>query len=318
MKNLAIDFKPPLRLEWRRCQDTPFGMICYPNVVVLNGKVYVGGGTSLSGREDQLVMVYDISSDQWNTLPPYQFSWFAMTALNDQLMLVGGVDKHTNKRTNMVGSFDETQPKWGHEFPPMHVARSGAAVVTHSNRWVVVAGGRGSTEAPMEILDSLGGQWYRANAPLPQKLCKMSSTVINSVWYLLGGYSGRESGKTVLSVHLDKLISQAVLQASAVKVTSTMIGQSIQWQTLPDTPLVGSTTVAYNGLLLAIGGEQEIDKGSSTIYYYHSVSDQWIRAGSLPSERKECGCAILPSGELFIVGGFIIPFMEQVDIGRVK
>ena len=295
----------------------PFGMICYPNIVVLKGKVYIGGGTSLSGREDQIMMVYDIGSDQWNTLPPYQFSWFAMTALNDQLMLVGGMDKHTNKQTNMVGNFDETQQKWGHKFPPMHISRSGAAVVTHSDRWVVVAGGRGSTEAPVEILDSLGGQWYRADASLPQKLCKMSSTVSDSVWYLLGGYCGRESAKTVLSIHLDKLISQAVLQPSAANETSTK-AQPIQWQTLPDTPLVGSTTVAYNGLILAIGGEQEMDRGSSTIYHYQPMSDQWIRVGSLPSERKECGCAILPSGELFIVGGFIIPFMEQVDIGRIK
>ena len=113
-----------------------------------------------------------------------------------------GVDKNTNKWTNMVGNFDETQQKWVHKFPLMHVSCSEAAVVTHSDQWVVVAGGRGSTEAPVEILDSLGGQWYRADAPLPQKLCKMSSTVSDSVWYLLGGYCGQESAKTVLSIHL--------------------------------------------------------------------------------------------------------------------
>ena len=296
----------------------PFGMFYYPNVVVLKGRVYVGGGTSISGREDQIVMIYDISSDRWNTLPPYQFSRFAMAALNDQLVLVGGLDKRSNKRTNLAGNFIEARQEWAHIFPPMHVARSGAAVVAHSNRWIVVAGGHGSMEAPVEILDSIGGQWYRANALLPQKLCKMSSTVIDNMWYLLGGYSGRESAKISLSIHLDKLISQAVLQTSAANGIPTQ-DQPMEWQTaLPDAPLAGSTAVAYNGLLLAIGGEQEIDKGSSAIYCYQPVSDRWIKAGSLPSERKECGCAVLPSGELFIVGGFIIPFMEQIDIGKVK
>ena len=80
----------------------------------------------------------------------------------------------------------------------MHVSCSGVAVVTHSDRWVVVARGHGRTEAPVEILDSLGGQWYCANAPLLQKLCKMSSTVSDSVWYLLStAPSSQESAKTV-------------------------------------------------------------------------------------------------------------------------
>lgn len=294
----------------------PFGMFYYPNVVVLKERVYIGGGTSISGREDQIVMMYNINSDQWNTLPPYQFSWFAMTTLNDQLVLVGGLDKPSNKRTNLVGNFNEARQEWAHKFPPLHVARSGAAVVTHSDRWIVVAGGRGSMEAPVEILDSTGGQWYRANAPLPQKLCKMSSIMIDSVWYLLGGYSGRESAKMCLSIHLDKLISQAVLQASAANGILDR-DQPIRWQALPDAPLVGSTAVSHNGLLFAIGGEQEIDKGSTAIYYYQTVSGQWIKAGSLPSERKECGCTVLPSGELLIAGGFIIPFMEQVDVAKI-
>ena len=85
----------------------PFGMFYYPNVVILKGRVYVGGGTSISGREDQIIMMYDISSDRWNTLPPYRFSRFAMTALNDHLVSVGGLDKQTNKRTNLVGNFNE-------------------------------------------------------------------------------------------------------------------------------------------------------------------------------------------------------------------
>ena len=294
----------------------PFGMFCYPEVVTLKESVYVGGGNSISGREDQMVMVYDISRDQWNILPQYQFCRFAMTTLNNQLLVIGGLDKQTNKRTNVVGNWDMSQQKWAHKFPPMHVARSGAAAVTHSDRWVVVTGGHGSKEAHVEILDSLEGHWYWANAPLPQQLYKMSSTTIDDVWYLLGGYSGREAVKTVVFIHLDKLVSQTVIQTSALSATPGH-DRPVQWQVLPDTPLVGSTALAYNGLLLAIGGEKEIDKGSSAIHSYQPVTNCWIKTGNLLSERKECGCAVLPSGELFVVGGFIIPFMEQVDIGRV-
>ena len=81
----------------------PFGMFCYPEVVTLKESVYVGGGNSISGREDQMVMVYDISRDQWNILPQYQFCRFAMTTLNNQLLVIGGLHGQTNKQEDQCG-----------------------------------------------------------------------------------------------------------------------------------------------------------------------------------------------------------------------
>ena len=291
----------------------PFGMFSYPEVVVLEGKVYIGGGSSISGREDHIVMVYDTSCDDWSTLPPYKFHLFAMTVVNGKLVLVGGADKQSDKKTNMLGVWNKERQGWvDNKFPPMHTARSGAAVVTHNNRWIMVAGGCGNdkvTSTSVEILDTSAGQWYHASAPLPQQLYKMSSAKIGNVWYLLGGYCNTRVLHLVLSISLDNLISQVVI--------TTPVPLSLPWQSLPDTPLAGSTALAFKGALLAVGGEQEVERGSSAIHLYHCQSRRWMKVGELPTERKECGCMVLPSGEVFIVGGLILPFMEQVDIGRV-
>ena len=67
----------------------PFRMGDYVQSVVVEETVYVGGG-HVSGNN--YVMAYDISTGKWTTLPPYRTYYFAMTAINNQLVLVGGFE----------------------------------------------------------------------------------------------------------------------------------------------------------------------------------------------------------------------------------
>ena len=83
-----MDLRLPLELEWRRAKDMPYSMTYYPEAVVIEGKVYVGGGSgSQVNNSDETVIVYSIEQDEWSLLPPYQFYWFGMTSLNNQLVL---------------------------------------------------------------------------------------------------------------------------------------------------------------------------------------------------------------------------------------
>ena len=121
--------------------------------------------------------------------------------------------------------------------------------------------------------------------------------------YLLGGFAeGAIASKKVLSVCLDDLISQAVSQPASASAPPT----PSPWQSLPDTPLIYSTALAFNGALLAVGG-------SRAIYYYQPSSRSWIKAGELPSGRICCTCTILPSGDLYVASG-----EQQVNIASVQ
>ena len=235
----------------------PFEVYDYPQVVVFKGKVYIGGGWASSDREMQTVIVYDPQQDSFDTLPPYTYKWFSMSIVNNQLVLVGGLDVQTVKVTNMLAVWNEESRKWTHPLPPMTTACYSPSVVVYRNKWLVIMGGfddrTSNSLSRVEILDSTeSGRWYQA-APLPQMIHEASAVTIGNICYLLGGYSGgRVPSSRVYSVCLDDLISQAVPQPVSTSAPST----PSPWTTMPDTPLEGSTALCLNGALMTVGGSE--------------------------------------------------------------
>ena len=274
-------------------------------------KVYIGGGNASSDRERQTVMVYDPKQDSYDTLPPYTCKWFSMAVINNQLVLVGGLDVQTDKVTNKLGVWNEQSKRWTHPLPPMTTACYSPSVATHNNRWLVVMGGEDDKTrlSRVEILDTDSTQWYHA-ASLPQPLSSSLPAIIGNICYLLGGYTeGGAASKKVFSVCLDDLISQAVSQPASTSAPPT----PSPWQSLPDTPLIYSTDLAFNGALLAVGGDWT---GSTAIFYYQPSSRSWVKAGELPTKQCECNCTVLPSGDLYVAGGGGAG--QRVDIASVQ
>ena len=96
----------------------PFGMGGPIRSVVLGNNVYVGGG-STGGDCNELectVMVYDITTDQYSTLPQYDAMYFAMTSLNSQFVLAGGYNIATSKSTNQTAVLESV--KWTQPYQP--------------------------------------------------------------------------------------------------------------------------------------------------------------------------------------------------------
>ena len=305
------ELKLPLKLKWRRGKDLPFEVYGYPKVLVFKEKVYVGGGLSSSHREVQTVVVYDPKLDFYDKLPPYTYKYFSMAVVNDQLVLVGGRDVRTDKVTNKLGVWNEQSKRWTQPLPPITTACNSPSVATHNNRWLVVIGGYDTDYlSRVEILDTTElRQWHHA-ASLPQPLRAAPSVTIVNMCYLLVGYTmGGIGSKKVFSVCLDDLISQAVSQPASASAPPT----PSPWQSLPDTPLAGSTALAFNGALLAVGGGY----GNTAIYHYQPSSRSWIKAGEMPTGRSTCTCTVLPSGDLYVAGGGY-GTEQRVDIASVQ
>ena len=289
----------------------PFSMAQSIQAVVIGDNVYVGGGLCFDRSKGTTVMVYSLRTGSWRILPPYETWLFGMAAVNNQLVLVGGINLLTDKATNVIGVWDEESQTWTHPFPEMPTSRSSLSATSYQN-WLIAAGGkddRKSRSKKVELLDTLSGQWYEGS-PLPNVCSSPSSAINGNMWYLSGGYSSvGVPNRHVFSVCLDELISQAVSQsADATALPST----PSPWQTLTDLPPTYSTVLILNGALLAVGG-----KGSSAIHLYQPSRRSWVEVGDLPTARQECACTILPSGEIFVAGGYKNNIITNVDIAAI-
>ena len=155
-----------------------------PQVVMFKKKVYIGGGQVSPEMLKQTVVVYDPSQDSYDTLTRYACKWFYMAVVNNQLVLVGGMDVHTCNVTNKLGVWNEKSKRWIHPLPPMTTARYSPSVATHNNRWLVVIGGYDDKHhlSKVEILDIIEPkQWYYA-VSLPQPC---AYTVPATIGYVL-------------------------------------------------------------------------------------------------------------------------------------
>ena len=296
----------PLKFEWRQGNDLPFEMTDYVQAVVIEDCMYVGGGDKCGNT----VLSFSVQTETciWRTLPPYENKKFAMAAVNDQLVLVGGM---TLEVLSLLGVWDEGSLTWTHPFPEMPTPRHSPSVVSYQ-KWLVVAGGdnnEGNSYSKVEILDTHLHQWYNGSS-LPGGYSEMSSALNGNMWYLSGGFSSDvQPNQHIFSTCLDELISQAISMTAASATLPSL------WLTLTDTPNIYSTIIILKGGLMAMGGFS-----TSAIHLYQPSTRNWIKVGDLPTERSQCFCVVLPNGEVTVGGGQSGPCLTNtrlLDFARV-
>ena len=318
MQTPLSELENPFTFECHEASKMPFNMTEYPQAVVMNGKVYIGGRLALSSSSyspTSTVIEYDFQFDEWSTLPPYKCIYFAMAAVNNQLVLIGGCDIR-EKVTAQLGVWDG---KWTKPFTPMPTARCSASAITYI-KWLVVVGGRlegvGAKLSNVEILDTTLDQWYRC-APLPQPCSSISLTATGgNMCYALGGFTLKHNGSTkVFGVCLDDLVSQAVSQSA----NSSGSPIPSPWQSLPDTPFIFSTAVSLDGALFAVGGLESFNmkpKLSAPLYLYQSSCKSWVLVEIFPHRREKCACVAFADHKILIAGSD--SSSREVDIAEIK
>ena len=274
----------------------------YPQSVTIEGILYVYHRGLYSGRD---ILRYDLLTQQWCEPVHYQYYYCGMTTVSSQLVMVGGRDASTypHKTTNTLGVYAPSEKRWKQPYPPMNTPRHYPAVSTYHQR-LVVAGGRDDSLtdiATVETLDTSVShrQWLSA-VPLPVSCRLMSAAITHGTLYLLGG----SLGKQVLSVSLPALTQTDKPPA--------------QWRTLADAPLESSTAIAVHGALLAVGGSHGRQR-SSAIHVYDQEKNAWNKMGDFPTERQDCACCLLPSGEILVAGGADPNgWTSRMDVAAVK
>ena len=268
--------------------------------------MYVGGGdTGYGSGSDQLVMTYDISTGKWATLPPYRAQLgFAMTAINNQLVLVGGII------SKVLRVWDADNKQWTHPYPEMLTARSHCSAVVNKN-WLVVAGGEstdGEDISSVEVMNTNSKQWY-AGPPTPEPWSFMRTAVVGDMCYFMGGFISGVCTDKVYTVSLSALTS-GITSKEARKNKSPMWSEIF-------IQLIYSTPLSISGSLLAVGGRDH--KTMTTIHLYQPTTGKWETVGDLPTPRQNCICAKITDKELLVAGGRDgRKFLKSMDIALLK
>lgn len=298
-----------LQLSWRSSPDMPFAMGNYVQSAAVHGRIYVGGGDAEDksseknmSEHDRTVMEYSTATEKWEVLPQYTTSYFAMTVIDQQLVLVGGYVKGGRSKELAVWSADSRE--WStHIYPPMHTARGRCSAVCHK-KWLVVAGGwseptdGGHALCSVEVMDTANKQWH-AGPPTPTPWFGMRATVLNDVFYFMGGYIPDRGGKNSKT----SKVYSAPLRALLATVNPASSSQTVWAES--SLPFNYSTPLSFGGSLLAVGGADRAYNSSPLIHCYQPDTEEWVRIGELPTPRSKCSCVLLGDGQIMVAGGNI-------------
>ena len=283
--------KLPLQLKWRHGPDMPFRMSTSIQSVQVQGTLYVGGGYAGAGDSAYTVMAYDIGAGKWATLPPYSTCYFAMTVIDNHLVLVGGRGRHYSE-SNILGVWRASSKEWTYPYPDMATPRRSCSAVTYK-LWLAVMGGMGDGGrlSSVEVMNTDTKQWYDG-PPTPIAWTEMKTAIVGDMCYFMGGYvEGTGYTDKVYNVSLPALVSQL----SSAKDTQT-------WKEMLRLPVTHAAPLSISGTLVAVGGLDKDGKALSALHLYQPDAGQWIKVADMPIARYHC--TSIMTTELVVAGGY--------------
>ena len=266
--------------------------------MVLNKKVYVGGGYTRTHTTAANIYTYDPTMDTWETFQsPTRYS--ALTTYHNKLLLVGGLETSTGQVTNQLWVFEEGEQTWTQPLPPMPTSQRGASAVSCQD-YLIVAGGYNS-DGHLNTVEVFDGQQWVAADQLPKSCCFMQSTSHDGHYYLMGGTS-------VFYTSLQSLVEKATQHPPS------NTDQLSVWKTLTDTPHEHSSTTIFGGALVAVGGYPN----QSSLHLYFPLTQSWLPAGEMPLGVQDTCTVTLPTGEMMVIGGWTRDYSPLVYKACVK
>ena len=155
-------------VQWKELAPLPVGLTAH-TAVLLSGSVYVGGGlegTSGNDRQNSYRLdVCNLTTNQWSSSPiTTPHCWFAMTVLDDKLVIAGG----TTKSDEVVKKILVLNTGQWKDYSEMPTARQCATAVGYHSMLIVVGGAikvedKWTRLSTAELLDTTNGCWYTCN-----------------------------------------------------------------------------------------------------------------------------------------------------------
>jgi len=174
----------------------------FPQGVLVQDTLYVGGGFTNTLRTDSAIYSYQCSSNSWVSLPtpPSSPKCLTLVLFEKKLVIVGGrvlkprLDGKSGNElvyTKEVAMWNIDKKRW-EVTASMRVARALPVVISHGG-YLLVGGGQNRYQYPIdhrtEILDPTKRKWMWG-PDLPTLCNQKHSAVVGGKWYILDKETG--------------------------------------------------------------------------------------------------------------------------------
>ena len=273
-------FSEQVNIKWKEGAPSPEKHNSHI-AVWLNGLVYVGGG---NGKHSYTIDSYNPVRNLWSAPINTPYHYFAMTILNNKLLIAGGEDK-SGMITNQILTMDYGQLK---NYTKMTIARYNTTAVGHQGMLIITGGknNKGMVVSSTELFDSTNGQWFTCS-DLPNPYHSLKSVIVDNILYLLGG------------TDKDGIYSPAVFAAPL----DTLSKHQLKWNAHQDTPCYASVPISVNGMQLLIVGGVKRSRYTSDIYKLNKISHSWEVIGQIPSARRLSAAVSTADNTVIVIGG---------------
>ena len=254
---------------------------------LLDGKIYVAGGTHVAGLTYARMEVYNPLTNSWSTAAPLPMGrhHFGMAALDGKIYVAGGLPDWF-RFTDTCFVYNPQTDSW------TPIASLPYRLATHSmaalNGKLYVVGGSdtpvGGGSMPMFVYDPEFDSWSQSDALLPTGREHLAVVAAEGKLFVIGGRYDQDHNLPTLEIYDP---------------------QTDSWTRGPDmpTPASGLTAAYMDGRIHVTGGEDLI---ASTVTNQHQVLDlatmTWEQWPELPGARHGLTSQAV-NGQWIVIGG---------------
>ena len=283
--------------------------------VPIGRNVYLVGGLAPDVRSSTIVQVYNIDTGKWTPLPPAPSYDSEAIEINNNLVVIGGLESSTGKITNMVSTWLVEEEKWTQTIPPLSTRRYKPGILLLKN-YLLVFGGQGEDDKTLldsfEVLDIEKNQWSSGRGLLPQPLMGLKLGVFGDAVIL----TSTRISTTTLTTKSWK-IPVRVLEDSVTNSSS----QPIQWTPIADTPYYQSSLLTNSKQPILVGGHSRGGQLTKDIHLY--TPDHWEVVGQLSEPRIRSAVVTMSDNSFLVFGGrsdqyyYVQSLLNSVELIRM-
>ncbi|MEN9067635.1 Kelch repeat-containing protein [Bacillus altitudinis] len=273
---------------WTKRADLPEERL-HSSSVVVDGKIFVFGGSSQKSHSNKNTYMYDPYKNEWSskTDMPRERTDSTAVAIGKKIYVIGGAYQDSTKTIDIYDVESDTWSETPINIPNLAVT-NGDIIATGENGKIYILATSKSPhqEHNFYSYDTKTDKWQQLKM-FPQQITGMSmSEVINNKIYATGGYRGSQKTQ-IYEYNIET--NQWVQTKSKLKFYQ-----------------VGAAFTTYQGKLFMVGGQHSVDRSSPLLPYtqYYDVDSNSVKKSlsELPEARVGSSTVIL-DGTIFIIGG---------------